>query len=81
MMEFLEGFYQQIRNTLVWFVIYFIIQTVLLVALAILILIYPEALFILVAICFIGLAVVSLYFAAVFIKYTLKLKKIKDLLK
>jgi hypothetical protein len=80
MLDFLKDFYLNVRNTLVWFVIYFVLQAVIWVALAILVILYPQALVILAAIFFFILSVVSLFLAFVVIKYVKKLKKVKDLL-
>jgi|GEM_PF-1398375 len=77
-LNFIKDFYLSVRNTLVWFVVYFLLQAVIWVALAILILVYPQALYVLAAVFFILIAIVSLYFACVVIKYTRKLKGLKD---
>jgi len=77
-LNFIKEFYQSVRNTLVWFIVYFFLQAAIWAALAILILVYPQALYVLAAVFFFVLAVVSIYFGAVIIKYTCKLKKIKD---
>jgi len=80
-LEFLENIYDHIRNTLVWFVVYFLVQAIIWIALAILIWLFPDALFILAIIFFVILALISLYFACMFIKYLRKLGKIKDFIK
>lgn len=80
MLDFLKDFYLNVRNTLVWFVIYFVLQAVIWVALAILVILYPQALVLLAAIFFFILSIVSLFLACVVIKYVKKLKKVKDLL-
>jgi len=79
-LEFLQSFYHHMRNALLWFAIYFLLQTIIWIALAILIWYYPQALFILVVIFFCVLAIVSLYFSIVVFKYVYKLKKLKDLI-
>jgi len=79
MLKFLEHFYQNIRNTLIWFIVYFALQTIIWSALGAVILLYPAALFILVAIFFVLFAAVNLYFMALFIRYAVKLKNLKDL--
>jgi hypothetical protein len=81
MLEFLDKFYRHIRNALLWFAIYFIVQALIWVALAILIWFYPQSLFLLVVIFFSVLALVSLYFGVVFLGFLLKVKKIKGYLK
>lgn len=80
MMNILKDFYQNVRNTMVWFVVYFILQAAIWVALAVLVLIYPQFLTILAAIFFFVIAVVSLYFGCVIIKYVRKLKNVKDMI-
>lgn len=80
MLDFLKDFYLNVRNTLVWFVIYFVLQAIIWVALAILVILYPQALVVLAAIFFFVLSVVSIFLACVVIKYVRKLKKVKDLL-
>ena len=80
MINVLKDFYQNVRNTLVWFVIYFFMQALIWIALAILILVYPQALYVLAAIFFFILSFVSFYFACVVIKYVRKLKNVKDML-
>lgn len=79
-LNFLQSFYSHVRNTLLWFVIYFIIQTLIWVMLGILVLIYPQALFVLAVVFFFILAVVSLYFAILVARYVYKLKKLKNLI-
>ncbi len=78
MLNFIEKFYHHSRTTLMWFVVYFIIQTAIWISLGVLILLYTQTLFILVALFFVLLAAVNLYFAIVFIAYFHKLKKLKD---
>ena len=80
MLDFLKDFYQNVRNTLVWFVIYFLLQALIWIALAVLIVLYPQALVILASIFFFILSVVSIFLACVVMKYVRKLKKVKDLL-
>ncbi|MBI5077608.1 hypothetical protein HZB94_04480 [Candidatus Falkowbacteria bacterium] len=79
MLKFVEHFYHHVRNTIIWFVIYFALQTIIWVALGVVILMYPAALFILVAIFFVLFAAVNLYFMALFIRCAIKLKHLKDL--
>jgi len=81
MFQFLEKFYEHSRNTLIWFIIYFVLQAVIWIALGILILIYPQTLFLLVSLFFILFAAVNIYFALIFLRYTWKLKQVKDALK
>jgi hypothetical protein len=64
---------------LIWFIVYFALQTIIWSALGAVILLYPAALFILVAIFFVLFAAVNLYFMALFIRYAVKLKNLKDL--
>jgi hypothetical protein len=64
---------------LIWFIVYFALQTIIWSALGVVILLYPAALFILVAIFFVLFAAVNLYFMALFIRYAVKLKNLKDL--
>ena len=80
-LEFLENIYDHIRNTLVWFIVYFILQAFIWAVLAILIWIYPQALFVLVSIFFFVIAIVSLYFAIMFIGYLKKVRKFKNFIK
>lgn len=80
MLKFLEHFYHHIRNTVIWFIIYFALQMIIWVALGVMILIYPATLFLLVAIFFVLFAAVNLYFMALFIRYAIKLKHLKDLI-
>ncbi len=77
-LNFIKEFYLSVRNTLVWFVVYFMLQALIWAALAVLILVYPQALYVLAAAFFFVLAVVSIYFGCVIIKYARKLKKLKD---
>ncbi len=77
-LNFVRDLYHSVRNTLIWFVVYFLLQAIIWVVLAFLILAYPQALRILVATFFFVFAVVSLYFAGIVIKYTRKLKKLKN---
>ncbi|MBT5337833.1 hypothetical protein HN858_02865 [Candidatus Falkowbacteria bacterium] len=81
MLHFLEKFYQHTRNTLMWFIVYFVLQTVIWIALGVLVLVYPQTLFILFALFFVLIAAVNVYFAILFIHYFTKLKKLKDTLK
>jgi hypothetical protein len=81
MFQRLHDLYRHLQNTLIWFVIYFILQTIIWIALAILIWFYPQALFVIVAVMFILLAIISLYFAIMFIRYAVKLKDLKKLIK
>ena len=81
MLNFLEKFYAHTRNTLVWFVVYFVLQTIIWIALGVLILVFPQTLFILVAIFFVLLAAVNVYFALIFVKYIHRLKKLRQILK
>ena len=78
MLKSIESLYQHVRNTMVWFVLYFVLQTVIWITLAILILIYPQALFILFSCFFVLLSAISIYFALVAAKYAFRLKKLKD---
>ncbi len=77
MLNFLENLYHHSRTTLMWFVVYFVIQTVIWISLGVLILLYPQTLFILVALFFVLFSAVNLYFAIVFASYFHKLKKLK----
>ena len=79
-MNFIKSFYDHVRNTLVWFVIYFILQAIIWALLGVLIMLYPQALFTLVIIFFFLLSAVSIYFAVLIARYVLKLKKIKELI-
>jgi len=79
-LNFLKDFYHNVRNTFIWFVVYFFLQAIIWIALAILILVYPQALYVLAAVFFFILAIVSFYFACVVIKYARKIKKLKDAL-
>jgi len=81
MFQRLHDLYRHLQNTLLWFVVYFVLQTIIWIALAILILFYPQALFVIVVITFALLAVVSFYFALMFIRYSMKLKDLKKLIK
>ncbi|NQT49425.1 hypothetical protein HQ571_01895 [Candidatus Kuenenbacteria bacterium] len=78
MLKALDNLYHNVRNTLVWLVVYFALQVVLWVALAVLILIYPQALFILFSVFFVLLAALNVYLALIALKYSLRLKKLKD---
>lgn len=78
--NFLKHFYQHVHNSLVWLIVYFAFQTIILVALALLIWIYPQALFILISLLFLLLAVISIFLACIISKYVFKLKKVKNLL-
>lgn len=75
----LKDFYLHLRNTLVWFVVYFFIQAIIWLGLAALIWIYPQTLAILATIALVVLSVVSIYFGILFTRYACKLKKIKDI--
>lgn len=77
-LNFLKDLYHNVRNTLVWFVVYFFLQAVIWVALAVLILVYPQSLYVLAAVFFFILAVVSIYFGGIVAKYAYKIKKLKD---
>ncbi|KKQ79223.1 MAG: hypothetical protein UT02_C0044G0011 [Parcubacteria group bacterium GW2011_GWC2_38_7] len=77
-LDFLKDFYHNVRNTLIWFVVYFFLQAIIWIVLAVLILLYPQALYVLATVFFFILAVVSIYFACVVIKYVVKIKKLKD---
>jgi hypothetical protein len=79
-LNFLKDFYQSVRNTLVWFVVYFLLQAIIWIALGVLILVYPQALYVLAAIFFFVLAVVSIYVGFMISRYVRKLKKIKSML-
>lgn len=80
MLHFVENFYFHVRNTLVWFVVYFFIQAMIWIALGLLIIIYPQALFIIAAAFFVVLAGLNMYFVFLFIRYAMKLKKMYRLL-
>ena len=81
MLNFLEHLYEHARNTLLWFIVYFFLQTLIWIALGILILLYPQTLFILVAVFFVLLAAINIYLSLIFIKFAYRLKKAKDLIK
>lgn len=81
MLNFLEHLYNHARNTMIWFIVYFVLQTLIWIALGVLVLIYPQTLFILVAVFFVLLAAVNIYLALIFVKFAYKLKKAKDLVK
>ncbi len=74
----LKDFYLQLRNTMIWFVVYFFLQTLIWIAVAILIWLYPQTINVLATIALAILAVVSFYFGVLFTRYVLKLKKLKD---
>ncbi|MFH0780299.1 MAG: hypothetical protein V1928_05645 [Parcubacteria group bacterium] len=78
--NFLKHFYHHVRGTLIWFVVYFFLHAIIWSTLGVLIWLYPQALFVLASLFFFIITIVSLYFAILFIRYALKLKKIKDLL-
>ena len=78
--NFIEEIYLHLRNTILWFVIYLFLQAILWVALALLIWVYPQALFVLVSVFFVLIALISLYFAFLLIGYLRKLHKIKQYL-
>lgn len=78
MLKSLNALYGHVRNTLLWFFFYFILQTIIWITLAILILVYPQALFILFSVFFVLFAAISIYFALVTAKYAFKIKKMKD---
>jgi hypothetical protein len=79
-MNVLKEFYDHVRSTLVWAVVYLVAQTLIWVTLGILVLIYPEALAVLFGIFFLILAAVTCYVAIVVGGYLRKLKKIKNLI-
>ncbi len=81
MIAFLENLYAHARNTLVWFIVYFILQAIIWTVMGVLVLIYPQILFVLMAIFFVLFGALNLYFMLIFIGYALKLKRIKDYLK
>lgn len=74
----IKEFYLDVRNTLVWFVVYFFLQAIIWIGVAVLIWLYPQTLQVLATIALVVLAVVSLYFGILFAKYAHKLKKLKD---
>ncbi len=78
MLHLVESLYSHARNTLIWFIIYFVIQMIIWAAMAALILIYPQTLFILVAVFFVLLAALNIYLALIFCKFLYKLKKAKS---
>ncbi|MFA6537448.1 MAG: hypothetical protein WCT18_03545 [Patescibacteria group bacterium] len=81
MFNFLEQFHQSVRNTIIWFIVYFVLQAIVWLTMGILILIYPQTLFILVAIFFVIFAALNLYFMLIFIRYAIKLHRIKKFLR
>jgi len=80
-MELIEHLYHHVRNSLLWLTVYFFLQFGILIALAVLIWLYPQALFLLAVIFFCLLGAVSLYFAIIVLRYVLKVKKLHDLIK
>jgi len=55
-LDFLKDFYHNVRNTLIWFVVYFFLQAIIWIVLAVLILLYPQALYVLATVFFFILA-------------------------
>lgn len=76
-MKGVQGIYKSLRNALLSIFIYFVLQTILLLAIGVLILVYPFALIILVAVFFFLLAIISLVVAWKVKCYHGKLKDIK----
>jgi len=76
--NFLKDFYENIRNSLLGIMVYFILQSLVWIALAILIIMYPQSLMIIFAVVFCVFALLGFYFAFIFARYLSKLKKIKD---
>jgi hypothetical protein len=81
MLHFLENFYHHVRSTLVWFIVYFVLQTIIWISLGVLVILFPQTLFILVALFFVFLAAINIYFALLFIRFAHKLNKLKGTLK
>lgn len=74
----IKEFYLQVRNSLVGLLVFFVLQGLILIALSVLIFLYPESLTILFGVFFGALALVSLYVAIMIARYTFKLKKLKE---
>ena len=74
----LKDFYQQVRNTLVWFVVYFFAQAIIWITVAILVWLYPQTINVLATIALAVLAFISVYFGILFTRIVLKLKDLKD---
>jgi len=77
-MKGLQGVYKSLRNALLSIFIYFILQAILLLVIGVLILVYPFALIVLVALFFLILAIISLVIAWKVKCYHSMLKKIKQ---
>lgn len=77
-MEGLQGIYKSLRNALLSIFIYFILQAILLLAIGVLIVVYPFALIVLVSLFFLILAIMSLVIAWKVKCYHGRLKKIKE---
>ena len=78
MLNIFQGLHAHIRNTLVWFIVYFIMQTIIWAAMAVLVILYPQTLFILVSVFFILLAALNIYLILIFARYLWKLRKLKN---
>ena len=76
----LKDFYLQVRNTLIWFVVYFFLQAIIWIAVAICVWVYPQTINVLATIALAVLAITSIYFGILFTRMVLKLKKIKDVI-
>jgi hypothetical protein len=74
----LKDFYLQVRNTLVWFVVYFFAQAIIWITVAVLIWLYPQTINVLATIALAVLSLVSVYFGILFTRMVLKLKDLKD---
>jgi uncharacterized membrane protein HdeD (DUF308 family) len=79
-MEALQNIYKNLRNSLMSIFLYFLLQTILFVTLAILIVVYPFALVLFFAMFLIVLAIISLIIAIKVKKYHGGLKKVKEMI-
>ncbi|MBU1132632.1 hypothetical protein KKC32_05320 [Patescibacteria group bacterium] len=77
---FLREFYHNVRNTFIWILLYFIVQALIWLALAVLVFMYPESLAILFGVFFVILSVVCIYSAILVSRYAMKLKALKDMI-
>lgn len=80
MQNFVMHFYQHVRDSLLWLVVYFIMQALIWIGFGIIIWLYPQALKVFVCAALAVLTITSLYLAAIVGHYVWKLKRIKNLI-
>lgn len=76
--NFLKDFYESVRNSMAYTMMYFILMSIAWILLAVLIVLYPQALVLIFATVFSVFALIGFYFAFMVGKYLMKLKQIKD---